>query len=116
MLRKLTKKRQEAIDNAQSDVDAKTTLVNETKNNLESATQKANDATTTLSQAEDKLAKATKALDSVDIVKVPDLTQFKQDKASGDSDFMTDSGATAIEDTEVSIGKNAKMNQLILTI
>lgn len=106
--KKADEKRQEAIDNAQSDVDAKTTLVNETKNNLESATQKANDTTTTLSQAEDKLAKATKALDSVDIVKVPDLTQFKQDKASGDSDFMTDSGATAIENTEVSIGKNAK--------
>lgn len=106
--KKADEKRQEAIDNAQSDVDAKTTLVNETKNNLESATQKANDATTTLTQAEDKLAKATKALDSVDIVKVPDLIQFKQDKASGDSDFMTDSGATAIENTEVSIGKNAK--------
>lgn len=106
--KKADEKRQEAIDNAQSDVDAKTTLVNETKNNLESATQKANDATATLSQAEDKLAKATKALDNVDIVKVPDLTQFKQDKASGDSDFMTDSGATAIENTEVSIGKNAK--------
>ena len=101
-------KRQEAIDNAQSDVDAKTNLVNDTKDNLESATQKTNDATATLSQAKDKLAKATKALDSVDIVKVPDLTQFKQDKASGDSDFMTDSGATAIENTEVSIGKNAK--------
>ena len=106
--KKADEKRQEAIDNAQSDVDAKTTLVNETKNNLESATQKTNDATATLSQAEEKLAKATKALDSVDIVKVPDLTQFKQDKASGDSDFMTDSGATAIENTEVSIGKNAK--------
>ena len=106
--KKADEKRQEAIDNAQSDVDAKTTLVNETKNNLESATQKANDATTTLTQTKDKLAKATKALDSVDIVKVPDLTQFKQDKASGDSDFMTDSGATAIENTEVSIGKNAK--------
>lgn len=105
---KADQKRQDAIDNAQSDVDAKTTLVNKTKNNLESATQKTNGTTATLSQAEDKLAKATKALDSVDIVKVPDLTQFKQDKASGDSDFMTDSGATAIEDTEVSIGKNAK--------
>ena len=106
--KKADQKRQEAINNAQSDVDTKTNLVNETKDNLESATQKANNATTTLSQAEDKLAKATKALDSVDIVKVPDLTQFKQDKASGDSDFMTDSGATAIENTKVSIGKNAK--------
>ena len=110
--KKADQKRQETIDNAQADVDAKATLVNDTKSNLESATTKANGATTTLSQAEDKLDKATKALDSVDIVKIPNLTQFKEDKASGDSDFMTDSGAKAIENTEVSIGKNAK-NQTI---
>lgn len=106
--KKADQKRQETINNAQADVDAKATLVNDAKSNLESATTKANGATTTLSQAEDKLDKATKALDSVDIVKIPDLTQFKEDKASGDSDFMTDSGAKAIENTETSIGKNAK--------
>jgi len=106
--KKADEKRQETIDNAQADVDAKATLVNDAKSNLESATTKANGATTTLSQAEDKFYKATKALDSVDIVKIPDLTQFKEDKASGDSDFMTDSGAKAIEDTDVLIGKNAK--------
>ena len=106
--KKADQKRQETIDNAQANVDAKATLVNDAKSNLESATTKANGATTTLSQAEDKLNKATKALDSVDIVKIPDLTQFKEDKASGDNDFMTDSGAKAIENTEVSIGKNAK--------
>lgn len=106
--KKADQKRQETIDNAQADVDAKATLVNDAKENLESATTKANDATTTLSQAEDKLNKATKALDSVDIVKIPDLTQFKEDIASGDDDFMTDSGAKAIENTEISIGKNAK--------
>ena len=106
--KKADEKRQEVIDNAQADVDAKATLVNDAKGNLESATTKANGATTKLSQAEDKLDKATKALDSVDIVKIPDLTQFKEDKTSGDSDFMTDSGAKAIEDTNVSIGKNAK--------
>ncbi|WP_049478719.1 SEC10/PgrA surface exclusion domain-containing protein [Streptococcus oralis] len=106
--KKADQKRQEAIDNAQTDVDAKTTVVNEAKGNLASATTKANDATSTLSQAKDKFNEATKALNSIDIVKVPDLTQFKQDKASGDSDFMTDSGATAIENTKVSIGKNAK--------
>ena len=105
---KADQKRQETIDNAQADVNAKATLVNDAKNNLESATTKANGATTTLSQAEDKLDKATKALDSVDIVKIPDLTQFKEDIASGDNDFMTDSGAKAIENTETSIGKNAK--------
>lgn len=106
--KKADEKRQETIDNAQADVDAKATLVNDAKGNLESATTKANGATTKLSQAEDKLDKATKALDSVDVVKIPDLTQFKEDIASGDNDFMTDSGAKAIEDTEVSIGKNAK--------
>ena len=105
---KADQKRQETIDNAQADVDAKATLVNDAKDNLESTTTKANGATTTLSQAEDKLYKATKALDSVDIVKIPDLTQFKEDIASGDNDFMTDSGAKAIENTEISIGKNAK--------
>ena len=105
---KADQKRQETIDNAQADVDAKATLVNDAKDNLESATTKANGATTTLSQAEDKLDKATKALDSIDIVKIPDLTQFKEDIASGDNDFMTDSGAKAIENTEISIGKNAK--------
>lgn len=110
--KKADQKRQETIDNAQADVDAKATLVNDAKSNLESATTKANGATTTLSQAEDKLEKATKALDSVDIVKIPNLTQFKEDKTSGDSDFMTDSGAKAIENTEVSIGKNAK-NQTV---
>ena len=106
--KKADKKRQEAIDNAKTDVNSKTILVNETKESLASANTKANNATSTLSQAEDKLTKATKALDSVDIVKIPDLTQFKEDIASGDDDFMTDSGAKAIENTEISIGKNAK--------
>lgn len=106
--KKADQKRQEAIDTAQADVDAKTTSVNKTKDNLASTTQKANDATSTFTQAKDKLDKATKALDSIDIVKIPDLTQFKEDIASGDNDFMTDSGAKAIENTETSIGKNAK--------
>lgn len=106
--KKADKKRQDAIDNAQADVDAKETLVNKTKTELTSATDKANDATSTLKSASDKLETATKALGSVDIVKIPDLTQFKEDIASGDDDFITDSGATAIENTKVSIGKNAK--------
>lgn len=106
--KKADEKHQEAIDNAQNDVDAKTTSVNKTKDNLASATQKANDTSSTLTKAKDKLNTATKALDSVDIVKIPDLTQFKEDIASGDNDFMTDSGAKAIENTEFSIGKNSK--------
>lgn len=90
---------EQALKDANADVSAKEAQVQSAKNAISG---------TGLAQAEDKLAKATKALDSVDIVKIPDLTQFKEDKASGDDDFMTDSGATAIENTDVSIGKNAK--------
>ena len=87
--KKADQKRQEAIDNAQTDVDAKTTVVNEAKGNLASATTKANDATSTLSKAKDKFNEATKALNSIDIVKIPDLTQFKKAIASGSDELMT---------------------------
>ena len=97
---KADQKRQEAIDNAQTDVDAKTTVVNKTKNSLASATTKANNATETLSQAKDKFDKATKALDSIDIVKIPDLTQFKKAIASGSDELMTSTGATIWENSK----------------
>ena len=98
--KKADQKRQEAIDTAQTDVDAKTNSVNKTKDNLALATQKANDATSTLTQAEDKLDKATKALDSIDIVKIPDLTQFKKAIASGSDELMTSTGATIWENSK----------------
>lgn len=98
--KKADQKRQEAIDNAQTDVNAKTTVVNETKNSLASATTKANNATETLSQAKDKFDKATKALDSIDIVKIPDLTQFKKAIASGSDELMTSTGATIWENSK----------------
>ena len=97
---KADQKRQEAIDTAQADVDAKTTSVNQTKDNLASATQKANDATSTLTQAQDKLDKATTALNSIDIVKIPDLTQFKKAIASGSDESMTSTGATIWENSK----------------
>lgn len=98
--KKADKKRQEAIDNAQTDVDAKTTVVNEAKGNLASATTKANDATSTLSQAKDKFNEATKALNSIDIVKIPDLTQFKKAIASGSDELMTSTGAKIWENSK----------------
>ena len=98
--KKADQKRQEAIDNAQTDVDAKTTVVNDAKGNLASATTKANDATSTLSQAKDKFDKATKALDSIDIVKIPDLTQFKKAIASGSDELMTNTGAKIWENSK----------------
>ena len=98
--KKADQKRQEAINNAQSDVDAKTTSVNKTKDTLASATTKANIATSTLTQAQDKLAKATDALNSIDIVKIPDLTQFKKAIASGSDELMTSTGATIWENSK----------------
>jgi len=97
---KADQKRQEAIDNAQTDVDAKTIVVNEAKGNLASATTKANDATSTLSQAKDKFNEATKALNSIDIVKIPDLTQFKKAIASGSDELMTSTGAKIWENSK----------------
>ena len=98
--KKADQKRQESIDNAQTDVNAKTTVVNEAKGKLASATTKANDATSTLSQAKDKFDKATKALDSIDIVKIPDLTQFKKAIASGSDELMTSTGAKIWENSK----------------
>ena len=98
--KKADEKRQETIDNAQTDVDAKTTVVNEAKGKLASATTKANDATSKLSQAKDKFNEATKALDSIDIVKIPDLTQFKKAIASGSDELMTSTGATIWENSK----------------
>ena len=98
--KKADQKRQEAIDNAQTDVNTKTTVVNEAKENLASATTKANDATSTLSQAKDKFNQATKALNSIDIVKIPDLTQFKKAIASGSDELMTSTGAKIWENSK----------------
>ncbi|UJD03203.1 SEC10/PgrA surface exclusion domain-containing protein [Streptococcus infantis] len=98
--KKADQKRQEAIDNAQTAVNAKTTVVNEAKGNLASATTKANDATSTLSQAKDKFNEATKALNRIDIVKIPDLTQFKKAIASGSDELMTSTGAKIWENSK----------------
>lgn len=108
--KKADQKRQEAIDNAQTEVNAKTTVVNEAKGKLASATTKANDATSTLSQAKDKFNEATKALNSIDIVKIPDLSQFKKAIASGNDELMTSTGATIWENSksESLISENSK--------
>lgn len=42
------------------------------------------------------------------LVDIADLTQFKKDKAEGDSDFMTDSGATVIENSSTKISEADK--------
>ncbi|CYV88050.1 LPXTG cell wall surface protein [Streptococcus suis] len=64
--------------------------------------------TDALTKATDAVKSATDALANVDTVTIADLTQFKADKASGDSDFMTDSGATVIEQSSTKIGQDDK--------
>ncbi|MEG3299016.1 SEC10/PgrA surface exclusion domain-containing protein, partial [Streptococcus suis] len=68
--------------------------------------------TDALNKTNDAVKTATDALANVDTVTIADLTQFKADKAEGDSDFMTDSGATAIEQSSTKIGENDK-NEVI---
>ena len=75
---------------------------------MATANQHAESVDAKLKDAQTELTKAQDALDNVDIVNIADLTQFKKDKAEGDSDFMTDSGATVIENSSTKISKADK--------
>ena len=100
--------RQTKIDAATTDVAVKTDAVNTSKAVLTKAQDDVASTTVKLTQITDAVTKAQDALANIDTVTIADLTQFKADKAEGDSDFMTDSGATAIEQSTVSIGKDSK--------
>ncbi|CYU41943.1 SEC10/PgrA surface exclusion domain-containing protein [Streptococcus suis] len=100
--------RQNKIDAATTDVAVKTDAVDTAKAKLTAAQDESKTTTDALNKTNDAVKTATDALANVDTVTIADLTQFKADKAEGDSDFMTDSGATVIEQSTVSIGKNSK--------
>uniref|UniRef100_UPI0004A78A38 SEC10/PgrA surface exclusion domain-containing protein n=2 Tax=Streptococcus suis TaxID=1307 RepID=UPI0004A78A38 len=78
------------------------------KAKLTAAQDESKTTTDALNKTNDAVKTATDALANVDTVTIADLTQFKADKASGDSDFMTDSGATAIEQSSTKIGDDDK--------
>lgn len=106
--------RAEAIKSAEIDVNTKNDAVKLAKEKLASATEHATNvenklqsAQTELKSAQDKLANT-----GVDTVTIADLTQFKKDKAEGDSDFMTDSGATVIENSSTKISE-ADKNKIV---
>lgn len=106
--------RAQAIKSAETDVNTKNDAVKLAKEKLASATEHATNvenklqsAQTELKSAQDKLANT-----SVDTVTIADLSQFKKDKAEGDSDFMTDSGATVIENSSTKISETDK-NKLV---
>ena len=100
--------RQAKIKAAETDVAVKSDAVDTSKAVLAKVQDDVASTTVKLAQTTDAVTKAQDALANVDTVTIADLTQFKADKAEGDSDFMTDSGATAIETSTVSIGKDSK--------
>ena len=103
-------KRAQAIKSAETDVNTKNDAVKLAKEKLASATEHADSVESKLqsAQAELKSVQDKLANTGVDTVTIADLTQFKKDKAEGDSDFMTDSGATVIENSSTKISEADK--------
>ncbi|HEM5172918.1 TPA: SEC10/PgrA surface exclusion domain-containing protein [Streptococcus suis] len=99
---------QTAIDAATTDVAVKTDTVTTASAKLTAAQDAVKQTTDALTKATDAVKTATDALANVDTITIADLTQFKADKAEGDSDFMTDSGATVIEQSSTKIGQDDK--------
>ena len=96
------------IKAAETDVAVKSDAVNTSKAVLTKAQDDVASTTDKLTQTTDAVNDAQDALANIDTVTIADLTQFKADKAEGDSDFMTDSGATAIEQSSTKIGNDDK--------
>lgn len=93
---------------AETDVKTKSDAVTTASNRVTAAQGKVSTTTDTLTKANDAITKAQDALKNIDTVTIADLSQFKADKAEGDSDFMTDSGATVIEQSSTKIGEDDK--------
>ena len=106
--------REQAIKSAETDVNTKNDAVKLAKDKLASATEHATNVENKLqsAQAELKSAQDKLANTGVDTVTIADLTQFKKDKAEGDSEFMTDSGATVIENSSTKISE-ADKNKIV---
>ncbi|HEL1894821.1 TPA: SEC10/PgrA surface exclusion domain-containing protein [Streptococcus suis] len=96
------------IKAAETEVAVKSDAVDTAKAKLTAAQDESKTRTDALNKTNDAVKTATDALANVDTVTIADLTQFKADKASGDSDFMTDSGATVIEQSSTKIGQDDK--------
>ncbi|WP_153992080.1 SEC10/PgrA surface exclusion domain-containing protein, partial [Streptococcus suis] len=96
------------IKAAETKIAVKSDAVDTAKAKLTTAQDTVKTTTDAVNKATDAVKSATDALANVDTVTIADLTQFKADKAEGDSDFMTDSGADVIQTSTVSIGKNSK--------
>ncbi|HEM4557743.1 TPA: SEC10/PgrA surface exclusion domain-containing protein, partial [Streptococcus suis] len=103
------------IKAAETEVAVKSDAVDTAKAKLTAAQDESKTTTDALNKTNDAVKTTTDALANVDTVTIADLTQFKADKAEGDSDFMTDSGATAIEQSSTKIGEDDKTKTVDVT-
>ncbi|HEM5075445.1 TPA: SEC10/PgrA surface exclusion domain-containing protein [Streptococcus suis] len=97
------------IKAAETKVAVKSDAVDTAKAKLTAAQDESKTTTDALNKTNDAVKTATDALANIDTVTIADLTQFKTDKAEGDSDFMTDSGSTIIEQSSTNIGDDDKL-------
>ncbi|WP_174720856.1 SEC10/PgrA surface exclusion domain-containing protein [Streptococcus periodonticum] len=93
---------------AETDVKVKSDAVTNAANRVTAAQNAVKSTTDKLTEATTAVQKAQKALDNADKVTIADGTQFKADRKTGDSDYMTDSGATMIENSSTKIGEDDK--------
>lgn len=96
------------IKAAETDVKTKSDTVTTASSRVTAAQGKVSTTTDTLTKANDAVTKAQDALKNIDTVTIADGKQFVEDSKTGDSDFMTDSGATIIEDSVTQIGQDDK--------
>ncbi|MFX3645628.1 SEC10/PgrA surface exclusion domain-containing protein [Streptococcus suis] len=106
--KKADAERDAKIKAAETEVAVKSDAVDTAKAKLTAAQDESKTTTDALNKTNDAVKTATDALANVDTVTIADLTQFKADKAEGDSDFMTDSGATVIDQSSTKIGQDDK--------
>lgn len=96
------------IKAAETDVKTKSDAVTTASSRVTAAQGKVSATTDTLTKANDAVTKAQDALKNIDTVTIADGKQFVEDRKTGDSDFMTDSGATIIEQSSTNIGDDDK--------
>ncbi|HFI0613013.1 TPA: SEC10/PgrA surface exclusion domain-containing protein [Streptococcus suis] len=97
------------IKAAETEVAVKSDAVNTAKAKLTAAQDESKTTTDALNKTNDAVKTATDALANVDTVTIADGKQFVEDRKTGDSDFMTDSGSTIIEQSSTNIGDDDKL-------
>lgn len=96
------------IKAAETDVKTKSDTVTTTSSRVTAAQGKVKSTTDTLTKANDAVTKAQHALKNIDTVTIADGKQFVEDRKTGESELMTDSGSTIIEDSVTQIGQDDK--------